>query len=65
MDTRHNALTRVDHSIVAWIKGHRSVLLAVAFIAQILASPLADRDPHAGAVLALILLAILVVGVSY
>ena len=65
MDTRHNALTHVDHSIVAWIKGHRSVLLAVAFIAQILASPLADRNPHAGAVLALILLVILIAGTSY
>ncbi len=60
-----DALTLEDHRIVAWIKRHRSVLLAIAFIAQILASPLADRDPHAGAVLALILLAILIVGISY
>jgi hypothetical protein len=47
------------------MKRHRSALLSVAFVAQILASPLADRNPHAGAVLALILLATLVVGTSY
>jgi hypothetical protein len=63
--TTRNELTSVNHRILAWIKHHRAVLLAVAFIAQILASPLADRDPHAGAVLALILVATLVVGTSY
>jgi hypothetical protein len=63
--TTRNELTSVNHRILAWIKRHRAVLLAVAFIAQILASPLADRDPHAGAVLALILLATLMVGTSY
>jgi Carboxypeptidase regulatory-like domain len=57
--TTRNELASVNHRILAWIKRHRAVLLAVVFIAQILASPLADRDPHAGAVLALILLATL------
>ena len=55
----------VKHRLVAWTKRHRAELLGVAFVAQILASPLADDDPHAGAVLALILLAILMMGVSY
>jgi hypothetical protein len=63
--TTRNELTAVNHRILGWIKRHRAVLLAIAFIAQILASPLADRDPHAGAILALILLATLVVGTSY
>ena len=63
--TTRNKLTAVNHRVLGWIKRHRAVLLAIAFIAQILASPLADRDPHAGAILALILLATLVVGTSY
>ena len=53
-----NALHPLKHRLVAWTKRHRAELLGVAFVAQILASPLADDDPHAGAVLALILLAI-------
>ncbi len=60
-----NALHPLKHRLVAWTKRHRAELLGVAFVAQILASPLADDDPHAGAVLALILLAILMMGVSY
>jgi len=63
--TTLNELTSVNHRILAWVRRHRAVLLAVVFIARILASPLADRDPHAGAALALILLATLVVGTSY
>jgi hypothetical protein len=61
----HSARSLVNHRIVAWTKRHRAVLISVAFVAQILVSPLADRDPHAGVVLALILLATLVVGTSY
>jgi ion channel len=61
----HSARSLVNHRIVAWTKRHRAVLISVAFVAQILVSPLADDDPHAGAVLALILLATLVVGTSY
>jgi hypothetical protein len=64
-DETRNTLTSVNHRIVAWTKRHRPELISVAFVAQILASPLADHDPHAGAVLALILLATLMVGISY
>jgi hypothetical protein len=63
--TTHNAFPPENHGIVAWTKRHRAELISVAFVAQILASPLADRDPHAGAVLALILLATLAIGTSY
>ena len=60
-----NARTPVYPHIAAWAKRHRPELLSVAFVAQILASPLADHDPHAGAVLALTLFATLAVGASY
>ena len=60
-----NAITPVNHRIVAWTKRHRAELISVAFVAQILASPLADRDPQAGAMLALTLLATLMLGASY
>jgi hypothetical protein len=55
----------MNHRILGWTKRHRAELISVAFVVQILASPLADRDPHAGAVLALILLATLAIGTSY
>ena len=64
MNTR-NARTPANYGFVAWTKRHRPELLSVAFVTQILASPLADHDPHAGAVLALILFATLAVGTSY
>ena len=60
-----NAGTPINRRVAAWTKRHRSELLSVAFIAQILASPLADHDPHTGAVLALTLFATLAVGASY
>jgi hypothetical protein len=60
-----NAGTPINHRVAAWTKQHRPELLSVAFVAQILASPLADHDPHAGAVLALTLFATLAVGASY
>jgi Ion channel len=55
----------VNRRIAAWTRRHRAELISAAFVVQILASPIADRDPHAGAVLALILFATLAVGVSY
>jgi Ion channel len=55
----------VHHRVIAWTKRHRPELISVAFIAQIMVSPLADRDPHVGAVLALILVATLTIGASY
>jgi Ion channel len=60
-----NGPTSVNHRIVVWMKRYRPELIAVAFVVQILASPLADRDPHVGAVLALLLLATFIVGTSY
>ena len=63
--TTRNELPTMNHRIVSWAKRHRAELISVAFVVQILASPLADRDPHAGAVLALILLATLAIGTSY
>ncbi len=65
MTTRNAIIIRVNHHIISWPQRPRPELLCIAFVAQILASPLADGDPHAGAVLALILLATLVVGTSY
>ncbi len=44
---------------------YRSELLTCAFIAQMLASPLADGNPHIGGLLALVLLLILLAGASY
>ncbi len=52
-------------TVVDWLRKHRSVLLMCAFVAQILASPVADNDPHIGALLALVLLATLLFGASY
>lgn len=63
--SNRNAGTLVYPRIAAWAKRHRPELLSVAFVVQILASPLADHDPHAGAVLALTLFATLAVGASY
>jgi hypothetical protein len=63
--TTRNELPSMNHRILGWTKRHRAELISVAFVVQILASPLADRDPHAGAVLALILLATLAIGTSY
>jgi hypothetical protein len=60
-----DARTPLNRRIVAWTRRHRAELISAAFVAQILASPIADRDPHAGAVLALILFATLAVGASY
>jgi hypothetical protein len=50
---------------VQWVRRHRSALLMCAFVAQILASPLADKDAHVGALLALALLTTLLVGAGY
>jgi len=44
---------------------YRSELLLFALIAQIVASPLADSHPLIGAVLAVFVLALLLIGVSY
>jgi hypothetical protein len=48
-----------------FLKKYRSELLMCALIAQILASPLADKSPYFGGALALCLLVFLAVGVSY
>jgi hypothetical protein len=57
--TTRNELPSMNHRILGWTKRHRAELISVAFVVQILASPLADRDPHAGAVLALILVTLI------
>jgi hypothetical protein len=65
MVNTRNARIPLNQRAVAWMKRHRPELLSVAFVVQILASPLADHDQHAGAVLALILFATLAIGTSY
>ena len=49
----------------AFVKKYRSELLLCAFIAQILASPLADSNPQVGAALALLLLLLMLAGATY
>ena len=48
-----------------FVGGHRSEILMCAFIALLLISPLADRSPHIGGLLALCLLLLLLAGASY
>jgi voltage-gated potassium channel len=47
------------------IERYRSELLMCALVAAMLASPVADRSPHFGGVLALIQLVLLLVGANY
>ena len=49
----------------AFVRKYRSELLLCAFIVQILASPLADSNPHVGAALALLLLLLMLAGATY
>ena len=50
---------------MAFLKTHRSELLMCAFVAQVLASPLADKSPHIGGILALFLIVLPLIGASY
>src|SRR5580704_3258499 len=55
----------MGRAVMDFLKTHRSELLMCAFIAQMLAQPLADENPHIGGVLALLLMLLLLVGASY
>jgi hypothetical protein len=48
-----------------WLARHRSEMLLAALVAMMLASPLADRSPHIGALLACLQLVFLLMGASY
>ncbi len=52
-------------ALINFLKRYRSELLTCAFVAQMLASPLADRNPHIGGILAFILVVIMLLGASY
>jgi Sec-independent protein secretion pathway component TatC len=58
-------LTSMKRVTIHLLKRYRSELLMCAFIAQMLLSPLADNRPHAGWLLALALLALIMAGASY
>ena len=51
--------------MTSFVKIHRSKLLLCAFIGQLLLSPLADMHLYIGVVLALFLLLLVLLGVSY
>jgi hypothetical protein len=51
--------------MMAFLKTYRSELLMCAFVAQVLASPLADKSPHIGGLLAFCLLVLLLIGAAY
>ena len=51
--------------MTSFVKIHHSKLLLCAFIGQLLLSPLADMHPYIGVVLALFLLLLVLLGVSY
>src|SRR5271170_1243075 len=52
-------------AVKVFVGRYRSEMLMCAFVAQVLASPLADSHPRIGGVLAIVLLASLVAGASY
>ena len=51
--------------MIGFLRKYRSELLMCAFVAQMLASPLADSRPHIGGVLAVLLLLLILAGLSY
>ena len=61
----HQAEVEMRRALIDRLKRYRSELLTCAFVAQMLASPLADRDPHIGGILAFILVVIMLLGASY
>lgn len=51
--------------VIDFLQKRRSTLLLGALVALQIASPLADGDPHAGAVIAILVLLVLLAGASY
>jgi hypothetical protein len=54
-----------EQNMLNLIQKYRSELVMSALVAQLLASPVADRNAHIGGALALVVLALLFVGSSY
>jgi voltage-gated potassium channel len=56
---------RMKQAVVDFVIKRRSELLTCAFMAQMLASPLADKHRHLGELLALVLVVLIFAGASY
>jgi Ion channel len=55
----------MKRAITNFLKRYRSELLTLAFVLQMIISPLADRNPHLGALLAIALFLMILVSGSY